>query len=258
MTRYGIIADIHANLEALEAVLLHLERERVDEIICLGDLVGYHADANAVVALVRACGVRAISGNHDRAATGADIVGDFGFLARRAIAWTIPRLLPEHVDYLRRLPPMLSFADDTALAVHAGLAPEPNDRFHVITPARITANLARVPAGKLCFFGHTHRPARHVAADGVTALVNPGSVGQSRDRDWRAACAVFDTADRRVEHARLEYDRALALAKADAAGLLAPPSAARRRYETARSVMRDAADLARRAWHHTQAYRNRP
>jgi predicted phosphodiesterase len=254
--RYGIVADIHANREALEATLRHLEGARVNSIVCLGDLVGYHADPDACIALIRAAGALAITGNHDRAAIGADIAGDFGFVARRAIAWTAAHLDPENAAYLRELPSTLSFADDAAIAVHAGLAPEPNDRFHVLTPERVATNLARVPAGKTCFFGHTHRPATHVAADGVTRMINPGSVGQSRDGDWRAACAIYD--GETVEFIRLEYDRDRALAKAAAAGLLEPPSAARVSYERVRAVARDAVELARRGLRELRAARPKP
>jgi predicted phosphodiesterase len=266
--RYGLIADIHANVEALEAVLRFLDAARVDGVVCLGDIVGYHANPNECVGHVRARCARVIAGNHDRATVGAIGTGQFGFVARRAVAWTAAHLAPGHAAFLRGLPISLEL-DATACIVHAGLAPEPNDRFHITTPARIAANLARVPIGGVCFFGHTHRPVVHVRAgaaaggtsshDGMTSvelaldrayLINPGSVGQSRDRDWRAACAVYDAGARRVEFARLEYDRAACRATADAAGLLAPPTAAERGVETARSFALDAASLARRIWRH--------
>ncbi len=263
--KYGIVSDIHANVEALEAVLRRLELARVDRIVCLGDIVGYHASPNECVRLVRDNCVHAIAGNHDRAAIGTLLPTEFNFVARRAIAWTAPRLEPDCDDFLRGLD-IAATLDATACMVHASLAPEPNDRFHLTTPARIAANLAAVDEldAHICFFGHTHRAVVHARPGSTTAssveldparsyLINPGSVGQSRDGDPRAACAIYDAVEHRVELVRVEYDRDACLARAAAAGLLETPSLARRGLEAARSRWNDAAELARRAWELTCA-----
>jgi predicted phosphodiesterase len=259
--RYGLISDIHANLEALDAVLRHLDAARVDEIVCLGDLVGYHASPNECVARVRASCAHVIAGNHDRAVVGTLATTEFNFAARRAVRWTAARISAEHAAYLRALPIAAPLTDDVRL-VHGALAPEPNDRFHITTPARIAANLEILRAAareRLCWFGHTHRAAVY-GSDGVARdvragrialadgyyLINPGSVGQPRDGDWRAACAVYDANARTLEFARVEYDADAFRAKAAGAGLLAPPSFARRTYEAARARVVDTADTVHR------------
>jgi predicted phosphodiesterase len=258
--RYGVISDIHANVEALEAVLRRLELARVDRVICLGDIVGYHASPNECVRLVRDHCVHVIAGNHDRAALGTIAHTELNFMARRAVAWTTPRLAPDCVDFMRGLD-IAASVDATTYIVHAGLAPEPNDRFHVKTPARIVANLAAAETlgAHICFFGHTHRAIVHSRERSETGLnieldptrgylINPGSVGQSRDDDPRAACAIYDADAHRIELVRVDYDHAACRARAAAAGLLDPPGLARRGFEVARSHWYDAAELARRAW----------
>ena len=258
--RYGLISDIHANVEALEAVLRRLELARVDRVVCLGDIVGYHASPNECVRLVRDHCVHVIAGNHDRATLGTIALTELNFVARRAVQWTAPRLAPDCADFLLGLD-IVAPLDATACLVHAGLAPEPNDRFQITTPARIAANLDAVEQRGLhvCFFGHTHHPVVHARAGTAATetveldparsyLINPGSVGQSRDRDPRAACAIYDATAHRLELVRVEYDRAACLTRAAAAGLLDPPGLARRGLEVARARWLDTAELARRAF----------
>ncbi|MCW5802135.1 MAG: metallophosphoesterase family protein [Deltaproteobacteria bacterium] len=247
--RYGVISDVHANLAALDAVCRRFDAARVDRIICLGDTVGYHAHPNECVARIRErCDV-VVAGNHDRAAAGTLDPFDFPLVARRAIAWTRRVADPAHLAYLARLPILAALDAATAL-VHASLAPEPNDRHYISSPERIAANLdalAHRPE-RLCWFGHTHRPMVHTSRDGriwsqrgadavaldagARYLINPGSVGQPRDRDPRAACAIFD--DGRVEFLRVEFDAAATRRAAEAAGLASPPTA----LATARAFVR--------------------
>jgi predicted phosphodiesterase len=252
--KYGVISDVHANLEALDAVFAYLDRARVESVICLGDIVGYHADPNDCVARVRArCDV-VLAGNHDRAVVGTLDPGDFPYLARRAIAWTRRVLLRDHVEYLATLP-IFREIDRSTWLVHGSLAPVPNDRFHVSSAARVTANLRVLAASpaRMCWFGHTHKPAVHTwqAAAAITpdvsqtgeltlpedahVMINPGSVGQPRDGDWRAACAVYDTDARRVVFHRVEYDRDTCMRHAQSAGLLGESGVLRRGLELARA-----------------------
>jgi predicted phosphodiesterase len=264
--KYGLISDLHANVEALEAVLARLAAEGVDRIACLGDVVGYHANPNECVQLVRDRCTYVIAGNHDRATLGTIGMSEFGFVARRAVHWTAERLAADHAAFLRALD-ITGPIDATAMMVHGALVPEPNDRFHITTPERITANLERLAAAggpRVCFFGHTHRGVAHALRDsgvetlrnpasvelepGVAYLINPGSVGQPRDGDWRAACAIYDSGRRRVDFMRVEYDVSACRAKAAAAGLLEPPTIARRSFEVARAGLYDAAELAGRVW----------
>jgi predicted phosphodiesterase len=260
--RYGVISDVHASIAALDAVCRRLDAARVDRVICLGDTVGYHAHPNECVARIRERCELVIAGNHDRAAAGTLDPIEFGFVARRAIAWTRGVLDPAHAAYLASLP---SFAplDRATCLVHGALAPAPNDVLHVSSPKRIAANLDKLSRRdeQLCWFGHTHRPVVHMWRDGHIAslpgvdaveldtgtryLVNPGSVGQPRDRDPRAACVLFE--DGRIQFLRVEFDASATRRAAEAAGLLQRPHLVRRSYEAARSRWLDARSLARRA-----------
>jgi predicted phosphodiesterase len=260
--RYGVISDVHANREALDAVCRRLDAAHVERVICLGDIVGYHAHPNECVARIRERCDLVIAGNHDRAAAGTLDPAEFVFVARRAIAWTRGVLDPAHATYLARL---ASFArlDHATCLVHGALAPEPNDLLHVSSPQRIASNLdalARRPE-RLCWFGHTHRPMVHAwragriasspgvdsvaLADGTRYLINPGSVGQPRDGDPRAACAICD--DDRIQFVRVEFDVSATRRAAEAAGLMSRPTVARRSFEAARSRWLDARSLVRRA-----------
>jgi diadenosine tetraphosphatase ApaH/serine/threonine PP2A family protein phosphatase len=222
--KYALVADVHANLEALTAVLDHISRDGVDRVVCLGDIVGYNASPNACVETLRALGTVSIAGNHDRAAVGAKSTERFGRSARRALEWTRPRLTEENRDYLAALPSHL-LVDDRFFVVHGALHPEPNDELHLSSDARVARSLEELVTGRfgsnLCFFGHSHLPViyelrkgrmrRLGDSDAVLLpdghyLVNPGSVGQSRDGDWRAAYALFDTERSRVELRRVPYD----------------------------------------------------
>jgi len=221
--KYAIITDVHANIEALSAVLAQIDRERIDEVVCLGDIVGYNASPNECVELIRRRGIRSIAGNHDRAATGDLDTGRFGSTARSAVEWTRARLRPENREFLRGLPRHL-LIDGRFFAVHAALHPEPNDELHLSNDARVEASFRQLETGRfasrLCFFGHTHRPViyehgrgtRRVEGASVTLLpdacylVNPGSVGQPRGHDLRAGFAVFDALRGAIELRLVAYD----------------------------------------------------
>lgn len=222
--KYAVIGDVHANAEALAAVLDAISRDGVGRIVCLGDVVGYNTSPNEAVRMLRASGAVAISGNHDRAAVGDIDAATFGRTARRAIEWTRTRLTEESREYLASLPSTV-LVDDACFVVHGALHPEPNDALHLSTPARVTRSFEELATGRfgsnVCFFGHTHRPVIYefrakqvrtvhetdaVLEPGAHYLVNPGSVGQSRDGDWRAAYAIFDTELRRVALRRVGYD----------------------------------------------------
>jgi predicted phosphodiesterase len=252
--RYAIIADIHANLEALIAAERAIEAARVDEVICLGDLVGYYAHPNQCVWWIRQRGIRCVQGNHDAAAIGGEEPQDFSATASRGIHWTRAVLDASNAEYLATLP-LWQKIDERFVIVHAALHPEANHALRISSAAeaqRTLEMLARVyhPL-RLCFYGHTHHRAAYALRDGTVIplheptitvggagvyLINPGSIGQSRDDDPRASLAVYDTEREIVEFRRVDYDRATTLAAAAAAGLIRP------RHPLVRSV----AGLARR------------
>ena len=222
--RYLIISDIHSNLEGFEKCM-ELAKGRYDQAVCLGDLVGYGPDPNAVIDRVREVANRMIRGNHDKACSGLDDAEDFNLLARIGTMWTRDQLTPEHLTFLRGLPegPM---AIDSFQIVHGSVADEDE---YVIGPVQALPAL-RALKTQVVFFGHTHHQGGFMLSpagkfqsihcdsknDGRTLilpieeggcyLLNPGSVGQPRDGDWRAAFAILDEERQQVEYFRTPYD----------------------------------------------------
>jgi predicted phosphodiesterase len=258
--KYAILSDLHANIEALSAVLATVNEDGVNGVVCLGDIVGYNASPNECIGVVRASRFRCIAGNHDRAAVGTKDTKNFGASAKAAIEWTRDVLTDDNRDYLRSLPSTL-VVDGEFLVVHGALHPDPNDDLHLSTDSRVARSFSELATGrfgsKVCFFGHTHRPViyegdargfRRIERESCRLssaayyLINPGSVGQSRDGDERAAYALFDTATRTLELRRIEYDVESAERRARAAGLRdAPPPPAGRLGQWLERIMRRAA-----------------
>jgi predicted phosphodiesterase len=258
--RYAVLSDIHASLEALQAVLDDARAQCADRLVCLGDVVGYHADPDACVALLRAHDPVCVAGNHDRVAVGLAEPTHFGDVARRAVLWTRDQLSPESRAYLRALP-LLAVVDGRFLIVHGALHPAPNADLHLSRASRVRRSLQALREGPwgvhLGFFGHTHRGVVHEAHAGgvhevpldgaslpLTAgahhLVNPGSVGQPRDGDPRAAYVILDTTPEvwRLDVRRVPFDRDACLAKAERAGLLDPATGFPRHLARMRAAVR--------------------
>jgi predicted phosphodiesterase len=193
----GILSDLHGNLPALEAVLADLGT--VDRLVCCGDLVGYYPDSPQVVDRIRELGALAIRGNHELMVTGAREVPPER--ARYyATEETRRALSADQLAWLAALPPSLALERD-GLAVDVRHA-SPWDEESYLYP---DSDLGRVALweGSWLLLGHTHYPMRRRTGGGVVA--NPGSVGQPRDRDPRAAYAVLDTATGRWEQRRVAY-----------------------------------------------------
>lgn len=241
--RIALLSDIHANLEALRATLLDVAQLRVGRILCLGDIVGYHADPGACIALLRDAGAICIAGNHDRAVAGLRGTEGFSADAAHAVAWTRARLDERARAWLAALP-LERCIDGVLLAVHgAPTLAGGCDMTRLDDPARrrdAFGLLARHACGaKLCAFGHTHALGIH-AWDGqaerslfgdtvalvpdVLHLINPGTVGQPRGAERRATWIILDLACRTVTIRRVAYDAESAIVKARAAGLMSPPS----------------------------------
>jgi predicted phosphodiesterase len=227
--RYLIISDIHGNLEALESVVNHAKGS-YDRILCCGDLVGYGADPNAIVDWVQGNVQAVIRGNHDKVASGIDQMEDYNPAAVLSTIWTRKTLTPDNVEYLRALPQGPVEIDGFSM-VHG--SPMDEDEYIVGVHEAVCARpFIRTP---VTFFGHTHLQGgffmrrssvkeidkvprdRHEATvvidDDSSFLINPGSVGQPRDKDPRAAYAIYSLPDRLVTYHRVEYDIAKAQAK---------------------------------------------
>jgi predicted phosphodiesterase len=253
--RYAVVSDIHANLEAFTAVLAKIDKESVDSIVCSGDLVGYFANPNECVALIRERGIRCVAGNHDRAAVGLKAPLNFSERARRAVVWTMRQLTADNVQFLKQLR-VLEAIDDRFLLVHGALHPEPNEDVYLSSPEAVRQSceaLAAHPSNaNLCFFGQTHRRAayRYSGAAPVEMtgervqltrdachLVNAGSVGLPRGDDSAAAFLIFDRDADVIEFHRVPFDAARACRRAERAGLLNTDSLLRRgRNRLARSI----------------------
>ena len=240
--RYLIISDIHANLDALEAVLAHAGSQW-DRALVLGDLVGYGAEPDAVVNRIRGLEPDAvIRGNHDKAACGLDDGSQFNTVARIAALWTGEQLSRENVEYLRALP-MGPVEIDAQTEICHGT---PFDEDHYIFDGSDAVMAFDSADRPLCLYGHTHLPAIFRKVDdhyegappdpdrevvlplqrGARYLVNVGSVGQPRDGDPRAGYGLLDADARELRLYRVPYPVEEAQRKIMAAGL--PASLANR------------------------------
>lgn len=231
--RYAIISDIHSNIEALEAVFARISGLKVDEILCLGDIVGYNANPNECVDIVRRAGIRCIMGNHDSRASGLEEPDNFTSLAKEAVYWTREHLTEENKAFLKNLPRELAI--DGFIAFHGSI--HDTDRY-IIDEKDALDNfqlLENLPGDvRLGFYGHTHVRSAMSCQRGKVSLeseeelrlshwkrylINPGSVGQPRDRDPRASFIVYDRFNEKITFYRADYDIATCQEKIIKAGL---------------------------------------
>ncbi|MFH1784342.1 MAG: metallophosphoesterase [bacterium] len=222
--RYALISDIHSNLPALEAVLGHLEFQRIDAYICCGDIVGYGPWPNECVNIMKELAQKTklfmVVGNHDWAAVELEDISKFNEDARQAIIWTRGQLSPENKQYLKELPYILQ---EPAFTVVHGSPYDPLDEY--VLDEKVFKRSLEYLKTELCFIGHTHKPFSFFAgaemgiggealADEVMILlddmarhmVNIGSVGQPRDSDARACFGIFDDQEKNIIIKRIEYD----------------------------------------------------
>lgn len=245
--RLLILSDVHSNLEALDACLAAAPTH--DLVVNLGDNVGYGANPNEVIDRVRALGHTFVRGNHDKAVSGLMDLEDFNPIAGIATLWTRDKLTPENLDWLRNLPqgpvvlpevPGLQFVHGSA-----------HDEDEYLVSVRDALQPLLADSVPVTFFGHTHlqggfalqgeiselyRPAYRTVGQPESSdwplrnnrhyLINPGSVGQPRDGDWRAAFATYDTEARIVTFYRVPYNLRVAQEKIHSANL--PPRLAAR------------------------------
>ncbi len=229
--KLGILSDVHANEEALCAVLEDARRRGLDELVCLGDCVGYGAaPVECLELLAESCSV-VIAGNHDHAACGLISDENFNQAARASLAFTRERLSSNHQSLLRQLPLKVEH-DSGLLLVHA--SPYLSEQFPYIMDAEDAEVVFRSLEFKAAVHGHSHvavsfrwqddhavaslNPRVEVGMPG-SYLINVGSVGQPRDRDQRASYAVYDTDTEILHRHRVEYDCELASRRIREAGL---------------------------------------
>ncbi len=213
---YAILSDIHGNLEALTRALEEAEKRKYDELIVLGDLIGYGPDPNECVELCRQHASVILLGNHDKAALHPEEAEYFNQYAARAVSWTSGRLTDENRTFLAALP--LMERRERILFVHA--SPYLPEEWHYIT-SRYDADLGFSSCSEeFCFVGHSHIPVIFgtdsvvipgedpvLLTSGDRYIINVGSVGQPRDRDPRLSFGIFDDTENLYQCVRAEYNR---------------------------------------------------
>jgi len=217
--RSVILSDIHGNLVALRAVLDTVEGLNVQRVLCLGDIVGYNPWPNECVQIIRERSIACVMGNHDRVAAGLEAPVNFNNSAREAILWTRRVLTQENRNYLAKIPDRRAVGSSVIL-VHG--APRDPDEY-ILSSGIIRENIVfmeeRLDAS-LGFFGHTHvsgifdgRNDRTPIYDGKyflkkehVCLINPGSIGQPRDRNPGASFLIYDDDELSVQYYRIKYD----------------------------------------------------
>jgi len=236
MALYGVLGDIHGNREALIAALARLDAYGPEQLLCIGDIIGYNADSDECAAILRERGVVSIAGNHDLIGIGLLGVERCSNKAMHALKRTRRSLLPGTVEYLRSLPRSLP-VEDRAVLVHGGVR---DVQLYMTGLHHIAENVAYLradlPGRKICFYGHVHQQRvfeighggdiRELPANGIVKLdpdheyfVNPGSLDASRKPQPKfAEFALFDSGLLTIEFLRVPYDDALTEAKAVMAG----------------------------------------
>lgn len=215
-----VVSDVHANFTALEAVIQ--DAGSFDQIWCLGDLVGYGPEPNECIERLRAFDLVCLAGNHDLAVVGKLGLWDFSDDAKNVVAWTRHQLTPVNREWLETLSPVSVLVKFDVTLAHAS----PRDPIweYISTPPIARVCFEHI-ATSFCFHGHTHAPIIYrkselfigiatefptvnvpLSLNGDRLLINPGSVGQPRDDDPRAAYAIFDSDARTLIWRRVQYD----------------------------------------------------
>jgi diadenosine tetraphosphatase ApaH/serine/threonine PP2A family protein phosphatase len=233
--RYAILSDIHGNHQALSAVKAGLKKEQLDDVICLGDIVGYGAEPGLCLQETLELCQTVVAGNHDHGVAGRMETSFFSVNARKALDWTARALNPAEKKLLYNLPLMkeVSLPEGSFVAVHS--APEQPQEWRYILSMDEAEYQFEHFAQPLCFIGHSHQPMFwQLSGEGECSVVgreylrlepqkryiiNVGSVGQPRDGDPRACFAVYDSQRRELIIRRVEYDIAQAQKNIINAGL---------------------------------------
>lgn len=222
--RIGIVADIHANLEAFEAVLKDIKRQKTDVIWCLGDIVGYGANPNECIEIIRANKIVSVMGNHEHVTSVVFKLDDYNPYAQDGISWTRSVLTKENRAYIANLPLKLMLENFTL--IHGS----PKHPFDYITSSWEAEQAIPYLKTPFCLVGHSHIPMvaifkdeskkiryvknkdRIILSNSIT-FINPGSVGQPRDGNPQASYMIYDSKLNSVTNHRIEYDIATARQK---------------------------------------------
>ncbi len=230
--RTAVICDIHSNLEALEVVLAEIDRQWVDRIVHLGDIVGYNANPNECIEILMNKNIISIMGNHDAAVCGKGDLMWFNSAAKQALKWTKKTLKENCREYLTALPESL-ILDGTILLAHG--SPENRDNYILDwVDAMRQFPVMKQMSVNICFFAHSHLPSlfvfhgknhdirnydKHTLDRENYYLINFGALGQPRDGDPRTCFGIFDSDEMTVEFFRLKYDVATTAKKVEDADL---------------------------------------
>lgn len=232
-TRIALFSDVHANYEALQTVLADIRAQDIRKLVCIGDIVGYGAEPSRCLERILKLKCPIVQGNHDRESTSTSDLADYRALARTAMQFTRANLSAAEKKTLKALPMVIK--EKAYTVVHSSLV-EPEAFFYVDSVQEAAFSFFEQETD-VCFIGHTHVagvyaqtnngmmiedwgcPTKLVMEKGNRYLVNVGSVGQPRDRDWRASYVIYTPSKREIEWRRLEYDAETARKKINAAGL---------------------------------------
>ncbi len=215
MTRIALIADIHSNLEAFEAVLKEIKKAKVKKIFCLGDIVGYGTNPNECINLTRKNKIKSVIGNHDYEAISLQNIEWFNPAARDAILWTHKKLTEANKKFLKNLPTYLEFGN--MLLVHGSPRDYIYDYIFPDTDEYDLREFFAMAKKEVIAVGHSH--IQFAKKFDNKLIINPGSVGQPRDLNPKAAFCIFDTQTLKVDLKRVKYDIGKAAGKILKAGL---------------------------------------
>ncbi|MDK2973001.1 MAG: hypothetical protein PWP23_2756 [Candidatus Sumerlaeota bacterium] len=219
--RIAIFSDIHGNYHALDAVLKAIDDEKVDMIVCCGDVVGYGARPNECVNAIRDRKIPVIAGNHDHACLLLTDISNFNEIAKAAVIWTKDVLSEENVAFLRQMPLTIRDTANDVFFVHAS-PKDPGEWNYILTMGEARTNFNYFNE-RICFIGHSHQPfiienengnlmcpsrPEIDLKDNRRYLVNVGSVGQPRDHNPDACFVILDLEKQKLEIKRLKYNLA--------------------------------------------------
>jgi len=227
--RYALIADIHSNLEALQSVLASIGKEKIDQILCVGDIVGYGANPVECIHLIKEKCDKCICGNHDSAVIGFTDVDFFNPFAKQAVFWTSEQISEEEINYLASL--KFVERENNFTMVHATLD-RAREWGYILNTFDAATNF-QLQADTICFVGHSHVPVAYQKKGNFVSghrfinkiepdcqyIINVGSVGQPRDGDPRASYVIYDDQAQSFILKRINYDIAKAQKKILDAGL---------------------------------------